>query len=301
MPPDDSQRIAILNGFGRTIGDSVIGLQALFAALALKAIPPAPVLFRMTSFKPIIAEIYDCAGDLAEVRPMPDAEGESPGGPFAPARKFFKSIDIRDFAFDPAFRGVAMIDFFLKELGLDPQSVPATLKRNSWLEPRVNRRPVPGLPQGYVLVCPGAASPLRDMPEEFHHYILRWLSVHCGRPVVTQGAAQEGAIAVPALAGFTELCGLVASARLVISTDTGMVHLADAFSVPCLAFFTTHRPEWRVRDYPSCRPVHLPAPGIPEALEFGRNEGDLKAMQAAWWRHGLDLSWLDPILVNMLN
>ena len=39
--------IAILNGFGRTLGDGVIGLQALLAAQTLGAIGPRPTLFRL--------------------------------------------------------------------------------------------------------------------------------------------------------------------------------------------------------------------------------------------------------------
>ena len=61
-----------------------------------------------------------------------------------------------------------------------------------------------------------------------------------------------------------------------------MVHLADACAVPTLALFTTHRPDWRVRDYPLCRPLHFPVVGLPEALEFARSPADEAAAQAAW-------------------
>jgi ADP-heptose:LPS heptosyltransferase len=36
----------------------------------------------------------------------------------------------------------------------------------------------------------------------------------------------------------------------MITIDTAMAHLANAFNKPCLAFFPTHDPLWRVRDYP---------------------------------------------------
>jgi hypothetical protein len=40
-------RIAILNGFGRSLGDGIIGLQALHAASERGVLPARPVLFRL--------------------------------------------------------------------------------------------------------------------------------------------------------------------------------------------------------------------------------------------------------------
>ena len=61
-----------------------------------------------------------------------------------------------------------------------------------------------------------------------------------------------------------------------------MVHLADAFARPCLAIFTTHRPEWRARDYPLCRSLYRAAAGLPPSLEFARGPDDEAAARAAW-------------------
>ena len=272
---------AILNGFGRTLGDSIIGLQALAASRALTD-APRPVLFRLPGLAPMIEAIYAAADDLAAVSTLP-WDDATPERPFAGAAGFDRVTDIRDFAFDPAFRGTAMIDYFLAALGLVPAEVPPELRRNAWLAPRV----VPEIAtRGHVLVCPRTNSPMRDMPDAVHDHILAWCA---GRaPVLTQAS-------LPPAERLAELCGLVAGARLVVSADTAMVHLADAFAVPCLAFFTTHRPEWRVRDYPLCRPVHLPS-GLPEALEFVRDESDVAACRAAWLSRGRDLSWLDAEL-----
>ncbi|MCW3477325.1 glycosyltransferase family 9 protein [Limobrevibacterium gyesilva] len=275
--------VAILNGFGRTLGDSIIGLQALHAARTLGAIPGKPVLFRLPGLSPLIEAVYAAAADLAEVRELPWTDA-TPERPFTPAAAFARVIDIRDFAFDPAFRGAPMIDYFLRHLGVAPAGVPPALKRNAWLAPRVTLPPQPAA--GHVLVCPRTANPMRDMPDAVHAHILDWLGTHTGAPVLTQAM-------LPPAGSLAELCGLVAAARLVVAADTAMVHLADAFRVPCLAFFTTHRPEWRVRDYPLCTPVHRPAPGLPPAIEFVRGPDDVAAAQAAW---GPGLAWLDPVL-----
>lgn len=276
-------RLAILNGFGRTLGDSIIGLQALHAATSLGLIAPDPVLFRLTMPSPVIEDAYRLAAEFADIRPLPwdDATRERP---FAGAAGFEHVIDIRDFAFDPAFRGMAMIDYFLSRLGIAPASVPPEWRRNTWLAPRL-----PRFPRGeYVLLCPATANPMRDMPAEAHAHILAWFARHTAWPLRSQAS-------LPRAASLAELAELVAGARLVVSADTAMLHLADAMATPCLAFFTTHEPVWRVRDYPLCTGVKLPA-DLPQALEFPRGAEDVVAARAAWFPAGADLSWLDAHL-----
>jgi ADP-heptose:LPS heptosyltransferase len=121
---------------------------------------------------------------------------------------------------------------------------------------------------------------LRDMPQDVHRSLLESLGAII--PVVTQGASCAGAVSIGELDDLASLCGLVANAEAIISTDTAMVHLADAFGVKTLAVFTTHRPDWRVRDYPLCRALHLPVDGLPDSLEFSRGDADLRAAKAAW-------------------
>jgi hypothetical protein len=278
------QRLAILNGFGRTLGDSIIGLQALHAAHAMGLLRRDVVLFRLPGISPILDDLYTLAADLAEIRTLP-WEYATPADRFRAADGFAEVLDIRDFAFDPRFRGVAMIDYFLERLGVDPTAVPARLRRNTWLASLLP----PAASAEYVLVCPRTSSPMRDMPERVHQRILDWLVRHSPVAVRTQAD-------LPRAASLTELAALVGGARLVISADTAMVHLADAMAVPCLAFFTTHEPRWRMRDYPLCTPIHLATHRLPPALEFPRDDRDIAAAQNAWFPDGDEPAWLDEIL-----
>jgi len=251
-------------------------------------------LFRLAGLPPMLESLYGVAGDFAAVERLPRAAA-APGSAFPPATAFGRCIDLRDFAFDADFAATPMIDFFLRRLRVDPALVPAAARRNAWLASRVRPAASP-LAAGYALVCPRASMPLREMPDAIHAAILRRLGAS-GWRVATQGeVSQGGQCTVSQTATLEELCGWVRRAALVVSTDTGMLHLADAFGVPCLAFFTTHRPEWRMRDYPRCRSVHLPVPGLPESLEFARGEADIVAAQAAWFPDGEDLAWLDAAM-----
>ncbi len=236
-----------------------------------------PVLYRLPGLSPTLHSLYAVAGDMARVRELPWTAAE-PSVPFPVEGAV---IDLRDYAFDPAFQGVAMVDFFLGRLGIDPASVPPAARRNTWLAHRL-----PGCPEwcrsGPVLLCPSASMALRDMPDAV-------------RDAIVQNVARRGlSVTIQADApDITALAAAVRGSRLVISTDTAMVHLADAMAVSCLAFFPTHDPALRVRDYPLCRPVRLPSK-LPPGLEFARDDRDVAAAHAAWFRPGLD--WLGPVL-----
>jgi ADP-heptose:LPS heptosyltransferase len=101
-----------------------------------------------------------------------------------------------------------------------------------------------------VLVHPGAAYAARRWPPDRFAAVVRWLAEQGSRVVVT-GSPGEAALAericaladrpgVMALAGRTdlvELAALVASARLVVSGDTGVAHLASAYRRPSVVLF----------------------------------------------------------------
>jgi hypothetical protein len=291
-----SAPVGILNGFGRTLGDGIIGLQALHVAIQVGALPSRPVLFRLPDLPAMVRKLYRAA-DFAEIRPLPwdfatTERRFDPGGAFA------GMIELRDFAFDPDFQQMAMIDFFLRRLGVPPYSVPAAWRRNTWLAPRVMPAQ-PEFPPGYILVCPQASMRLRQMPGPIHAYILRQ-ALAIG-PVLTQGTVPDplrgDVVRSPPCETLEALCSLVRHAKLVISTDTAMVHLADAFEVPCLAFFPTHRPEWRVRDYPRCLPIALQS-RLPPGIEFARGPGDDELARLSWFPHGDDFGWLNRAMAR---
>ena len=210
----DRHRTAILNGFGRQIGDAVIGLQALQVAQARGLVPPDPVLLRLPGLPPMVEAVHRAFG--TEIRDLPWA-AEAPGAAFADAVAFGRCVDLRDFAFDPDFLLLPMFDYFLRALGGDAAQVPPAERRNAWLARRTRPAPPPGL-QGRILVCPRAANPMRAMPDAFHAALLDAL-LDFG-PVATQGVVPErlaGRVAeAPQAATLEELCGQVAAARWVV-------------------------------------------------------------------------------------
>jgi ADP-heptose:LPS heptosyltransferase len=107
-----------------------------------------------------------------------------------------------------------------------------------------------------IVIHPGAASPARQWPADRFGEVARQLT-ETGHPVVVTGtdAEQQGVQAVVRagrLPPGSDLCGLldlaqlaalVAAARLVISGDTGIAHLATAYGTPSVVLFGPTPPQ----------------------------------------------------------
>lgn len=135
---------------------------------------------------------------------------------------------------------------------------------------------VPPLVEGAAIVHCGAASGSRRWPAERFAAVAELLTRR-GLPVVLTGSAAEAPLAeeVRRLAGLppeavlagrtdvAELAALVASARLLVSGDTGIAHLASAYRTPSVLLFGPTPPDrWG------------PPPGPHTVLWHGTRVGD---------------------------
>lgn len=111
-------------------------------------------------------------------------------------------------------------------------------------------------PDGWVLVHPGASAPSRRYPPESFAEAARQLTAETGRHVVFMGRAEEralidsvrAAMGVPShsVAGQVDLGGmaaLVARAPLLISNNTGPVHVAAAVGTPVVDLYALTNPQ----------------------------------------------------------
>jgi ADP-heptose:LPS heptosyltransferase len=135
--------------------------------------------------------------------------------------------------------------------------------------------PPPGGGPAYTLVHPGAAAPGRRWPADRFAAVARRLADQ-GHAVVVTGSGSERGLALevarraglPAdavLAGRTPLAGLaalVAGARLVVSGDTGLAHLATAFARCSVTLFGPVPPaEWGPPRHPRHQVLWAAPPG----------------------------------------
>jgi ADP-heptose:LPS heptosyltransferase len=108
----------------------------------------------------------------------------------------------------------------------------------------------PSANPGVTIVHPGAKSPTRRWPADRFSAVAKALTA-AGHRVVVTGSAGERSVAArvardaglpdgAVLAGRTglgQLAGLVAHARLLISGDTGIAHLATGYGTPSVVLF----------------------------------------------------------------
>jgi ADP-heptose:LPS heptosyltransferase len=153
--------------------------------------------------------------------------------------------------------------------------------------------PSAAVPAGVTIIHPGAKSPSRRWPADRYAAVARHLRSAGHRVVITCSAAEREiavrvavAAALPAGAvlstGLRELAGLVARARLLISGDTGIAHLATAYGTPSVTLFGPMSPaRWGPPDRPYHRPLwhgarsepgDRPGPVHPALLAIGEEE-----------------------------
>ena len=119
-------------------------------------------------------------------------------------------------------------------------------------------------PEGYAILNPGAAWPNKRWPAT--HFGLVAASIrreHGWRSVVLWGPGEEALAASVAAASqgaaeaappttITDIVGIARAARLMVSGDTGPLHIAGAVGTPIVALFGPTSPErngpWAARD-----------------------------------------------------
>ena len=192
-----------------------------------------------------------------------------------------------------------MIDFFLELLGVDPAGVPTREKRN-----RINL-PLPvvkevgdalqDLTNRYVILHPMSGDLLRNMPVDVFRRLCRMVVERLDCDVVTLVSLpemHERHLDLSAISsrGYLQYCGLVQRSVGLISVDTSVYHIADAFDVPAVVVFSTFQPELRAAYYP--RTDGLVLPGMdPHALanrEASGNKITAREVMQFWLDVDLD-------------
>ncbi|WP_321796399.1 ADP-heptose--LPS heptosyltransferase [Caballeronia sp. J97] len=267
-----ASRVHLVNAFGVTLGDSIIGLSALFA---VKRLHPH---LRFTIYRPArapryVQRLYELAaprsGDVVAL-PVPLAS--------LPADEL--KIDIGNQLFWPSFASMPMIDFFLWAMGVAPDSIAADDKRNRWLADV----PLPAAAASgpYALFCPDASTPVRSIPASVRAQIVARLADETGLPVMGFGAVDHPRYRdIASLSTDTDdFLAWIGHARYLVTADTAALHVAAGFGVPTTAFFTTIPAVMRARDYANCVAVEFALPHL-QGIHASARPADLDALERA--------------------
>ncbi|WPU25448.1 hypothetical protein RI049_12190 [Cedecea neteri] len=271
------QRLCIINGMGVTLGDSLIGIAAL---QAIKVINPK---LHLTVLRPhtcqgYVEEIYRLAGNVIdELHFMPQELASFQG--------YDALIDAGNQLFREDFATLEMHDFFLRHLGIAPESVPEDIKTNRWLRDGMPEQ-APLLEGRYVLFNHRASTQLRDIPPavlvEFVAHIYR----QHGLPVAGFGQIDHPQFIDLSSHSRTtrDFIAIIRHARKVYTCDSSALHIAAAFEVPTTAYFNAIKPALRAAYYPQCKSIDM-STARSVLLHQSEDSELLKEIEDNYWRY----------------
>jgi hypothetical protein len=264
----------VVNGMGVTLGDSIIGMNAL-AWLKTRHPTLRIHLYRSPHAPPFVERLYQLASHLVEpVTYLPTPLQTLPEG----------LVDLSDFLYWPLFASEPMVDFFFRGLGIAKDSVPASAKANRWLA----RLPVhsvhaPWSTTDYVLFCDQASTPLRAVPPAHAAAMVDRIWRRYGLPVLGFHP-----ISHPHYWDISrhsrhldQFLGWVKRSAAVVATDSSAVHIAAGFDVPTVAVFVSIDPALRARDYPHCSVVDARC-GLTNGLHESEDPVVLREVDRIW-------------------
>ncbi|WP_073970404.1 glycosyltransferase family 9 protein [Serratia ficaria] len=243
-----AKKVTIINGLGVTLGDSIIGISALNA---IKDINPEIeiTLIRPEHCPDYVNEIYTMACRVIDnVKYMPfDISQLGPSD---------ITIDVGNQLYWADFDKIEMHDFFIRNLGMEPNDTSLDCKRNYWLKDAN----VHDLNLGeYVLFCPNASTKIRSIPAKFHRKIVDELSNEFGLKVFGFNDIQhDNYLNIKGLSSSTaRFAGIVKHAKFLYTCDSSALHLGAGFNIPTKCIFTTVKPELRSIYYNNCESVYV--------------------------------------------
>lgn len=243
------RNINIINGMGVTLGDSIIGINALDCIKKLNKNIKI-TLIRPASCRPYIEEVYNIPNALIDnIHYMPYELSKLQKNPV--------NIDIGNQLYWSDFNTLEMHDFFLKSLGIEPATIPDEWKRNYWLQDYLPASLCNG--QKYVLFCPNASTRLRAIPEKYHLKIIDLLYSTYNLPVYGFSSVQH-----PKFRNVTLECrdtrkfiNMISNASYVYTCDSSALHISAGYDIPTTCVFTSIPPDLRSKYYNRCSSIYI--------------------------------------------
>lgn len=257
-------RLLLVNALGANLGDNLIGLTAFRHVLAvLREQLPAVSVDVLLGWHPDdrLARLYRDIDGIDIIRTQ--------GLTLAELGRYQALFDTSNLINLPRHGQLAMVDWYLWWMGLDPVRIPAAEKRNAVAIPDAERQFVatclPPAAGPRFLLNPQASVPLRSMPAVTTRRLLETLlSAWPEAQIIMVGSAPFEHPRVVNLAGLItdvdRLAALVAAMDGLIGVDTYTTHLADAAATPAVTLYSTIPPE-RYPYYPLDEALVLPNAG----------------------------------------
>jgi hypothetical protein len=262
-------RLALFNGTGTMLGDTLIGLSAfhLVATHIKKEFPSIEVDALLAwNARPGVSEIASGNVHITSVHHQTIT-----------LRQFCQYDAYWDFSSLlalPGYNTMPLFDFYIEQFGSSPNAIPFTDKTTQLpldVVLRADACNVLNSHRGtspFLLVQATASNPLRSIPDDAMLALLR-AAAHAGHwhPVVlnplpknTPDSLRHGVLDLSqwSAQSIAHCFALIAEIPAVVSVDTLAIHVAGALGKPGVALFTTIDPELRVKYTPSLTGLLIP-------------------------------------------
>lgn len=240
----ESNHINIINGFGVTLGDSIIGLNVcLFLKDRNKDLKIN--IARPCTTPDSLESLYSYAKKAGLI----DSTTRMPF-PLSECSQYDFNIDMGNQLFRQDFQSLEMHDYFYDHMGIASHTVPQKYKQNHWLKRLPN-----GIKKNgeYVLFCPNASSQIRSIPFKHHAQVIEKLIEKYNLPVLGFSPAKVKLYTDIShnVSDTISYINMIRNSNFVYTADSSAVHIAAGFDIPCHCIFTSINPDLRIRYYPN--------------------------------------------------
>lgn len=267
---DAPLRLALMNGFGTMLGDTLIGSSAF--AHVVEYLKSAFGTVHTTAFvawnaRPGVEHI------LARASGIDAVQGHAPT--VEAFCQFDAFWDFSALLYLPGYSDRPLYDFYLDCLGVDPHRLSPQAKKIRFsvrkdLHAQLAQRLQGQGNRPFLLVHATASTPLRSMPDSFLARLLRALAEEdywqpvVAHPLPTDLASEWGTAVVDVSAwsntSVEHFLALMGHMQAVMSVDTLTIHVAAGFGTRGVALFSVIEPHLRL-----CYAPNLTGMLIPEA------------------------------------
>ena len=265
--------IAINNGFGSSLGDSLIGITAF-----RQVYPIIKSILGEVEFHILMGWIHnESVMDLYEQAPEFDVIVEE-NVSLSKLSKYQAVIDFYGLLKIPNYGKIPVVDWYMWWMGIDADSIGIESKRNkiyaAFSDLNKASSELGEFSGRTILVNQKTSVNLRSMPEKFGTNLVEYLLKQF--PFDRIVSLQTLDIKHPRLLDFSvktptldSLAALVHCVDVVITPDTYLLHLADATNTPCIALYSSVSPD-RYPYYP--QNIGLLIPGAEQLSAWNKSK-----------------------------
>ncbi len=293
-------KVFVMNGMGTGLGDGMIGISALYTLhnRLKKKFDKITIdlghtaLIRTKSH----TDLYNHHNIINNIIYLPIQ--------LSSLMEYDLVIDLSAMIIRESFNDRPMVDFYLKNMAIDPSSVSNEEKR---IKLKTSDKSVSNFSiifdnlkkdkKKLVMVKTDASTGIRCIPKDITKKLIKTILEDKNTVVVTTddlsawqdelnsylGAKKDRHVNLNYKnTSFDDYCYIISQMDGIISSDTSAYHIADAYDVPSVVIFSTINPDYRIKYYPFCRGIRLAKDNELLGMHVSVNDKHVAIVEGYW-------------------